>query len=522
MKNLLILSLIVLLTSCNKTQPEEIKGDMLIIPRPTQISFFEGIFEMNDKTSIKVSQDLIPVAEQLRSFLCPASGYLLPVNKRKSGGNVILLELKEDPSLGHEGYEINISEKKVIITAQTKKGIFWGMQTLRQLFTEDILRKAEIPGRTWTLPCVKITDKPRFSWRGLMIDYSRTFWNKSVTERYIDAISYYKMNKIHMHLTDDQGWRLQIDSYPGLTGKASRFDTIYHEPGEREGYYTKEDIRELVKYAEARNVELIPEIEMPGHSLAILSAYPELSCTGEAHSIHPFFKGPGIHEDILCAGKEQTYEFIENVLDEVIELFPSEYVHIGGDEAPKAKWHSCPDCQKMIKEQGLKNEEDLQSYFIRRIEKHLNSKGKKLIGWDEITEGGLSTTATMMFWRGWAEDALLTAVNQGNDVIMTPTTHCYFDYTYETIPVEKVYSFEPLSGKFKDTDPKHFLGVQANFWSHIDRNEPGMDRQIFPRLIALAEVGWTDPGNKSLEDFSKRLNQHYKSLDLLDVYYMNR
>lgn len=325
-----------------------------------------------------------------------------------------------------------------------------------------------------------------------------------------------------MHLTDDQGWRLEIDKYPALTEIGSRFDTIYNEDEEKQGYYSKDDIHEIVRYAEARNVEIIPEVEMPGHSLAILAALPGLSCTGKTPKIHPFSTGPYIHEEILCAGKEETYEFLENVLDEVVELFPSQYIHIGGDEAPKAEWKKCPDCQRVIKENGLEDEHELQSWFIKQIENYLNSKGKKLIGWDEITEGGLSKTATMMFWRGWMEDALLTAVNQGNDVIMSPTTHCYFDYTYETISVKKVYSYEPLSGKLENMNPEHILGVQANFWSHIDRDEPKMHRQIFPRILALAEVGWTESVKRNWDLFSYRLKQHYKSLELLDLHYMTK
>jgi hexosaminidase len=333
-----------------------------------------------------------------------------------------------------------------------------------------------------------------------------------------------------MHLTDDQGWRIAIDKYPALTEKGSKFDTIYHEPAEREGYYTKADIRELIKYAQARNVEIIPEIEMPGHSVAALATYPELSCTGNALAIHPFFKGPMIHHEVLCVGKETTLEFLENVLSEVIELFPSQYVHIGGDEAPKVNWKACPDCQRVKMQNGLKDEDELQSWFIRRMEKFINSKGKKMIGWDEITEGGLSKTATLMFWRGSMIDIPLAAVNQGNDVIMCPTTHCYFDYPNDKItywgihpihptPTEKVYSYEPLSGKLENIDAQHILGVQADFWSHVARSEPDMDRQIFPRMLALSEVAWTESRNKNWTDFSLRLKNHYQTLDLLNMYF---
>jgi hexosaminidase len=468
----------------------EIKSFTKVIPRPQKIIFRDCIFKLTARTSIRAGEDLIFKAEQLRDYLTPATGFLLPVNEKIADGNTIELKLSDElSSLGEEGYKLDVTKDKILINAYKEQGLLWGIQTLRQMLPPEILREAKVDNVEWTVPCVTINDKPRFEWRGLMIDYSRTFWNVGQTKKYIDALSYYKMNKLHMHLTDDQGWRLEIDKYPLLTEIASKFDTVYNEPPEREGYFTKEDIRELVGYANDRNVELVPEIEMPGHTSEVFSAYPELSCKGETLSIHPFFKGTNIHEEILCAGKEETFDFLENVLYEVSELFPSDYVHIGGDEAPKAIWKKCPLCQKRIEEEGLEDEDELQSWFVRRIEKYLNSRGKKLIGWDEITEGGLSETATVMFWRSRAEDALLTAINQGDDVIMTPTSHCYFDYTYEKIPTEKVYSFEPssISHKLDINDAEHILGVQANFWSHIDRTVPAMDRQIFPRLLGFAQ-----------------------------------
>jgi hexosaminidase len=526
MKSIFLISfLIIILTSCQEHEPltRKIQTEIQIIPKPNEITILTGTFEMTGKTSIKAGQDLIFKAEQLRAYLSPASGFHLPVNKPNIKGNIIELKLSDElSSLGEEGYKLNITGKKVLITAYKPQGITWGIQTIRQLFPVEILREAKVDHVEWILPCVSIVDKPRFKWRGLMIDYSRTFWNKKHTKKYIDALSYFKMNKLHMHLTDDQGWRIEIDTYPALTGKASKFDTIYHEPGEMEGYYSKDDIRELVRYAEERNVEIIPEIEMPGHSSEIFSVYPELSCTGDTLSVHPFFKGPHVHDEILCAGNEETFKFLEDVLSEIIELFPSQYIHIGGDEASKVLWKACPKCQRAIKEHNLKDEDELQSWFTRRIEEYLDGKGKKLIGWDEILKGGLSKTATVMFWQSSEQDALTKAINQGNTVIMTPTSHCYFDYPYERISTEKVYSFEPFSYKLANADPEYILGVQANFWSHIDRTEPKMDRQIFPRLLALAEVGWTDSLNRNRENFNLRLKHHYRSLDLMDIYYMDK
>ncbi len=511
----------IILFSFTKLSAGDIDRDIQIIPKPQKMTVLSGKFVLTPDTYVVADQDLVARAEQLRAYLTPATGYLLPVKERMGEGRVFELKLDDGLStLGEEGYIVNVSTSRVLISSSTPLGIFWGIQTLRQLLPSDILREAIVENVKWELPCVEIEDRPRFQWRGLMIDYSRTFWNKSHTKKYIDALSFYKMNKLHMHLTDDQGWRIEIEAYPDLTGIASKFDTLYHEPGEREGYYSQDDIRELVSYAAARNVEIIPEIEMPGHTTEVFAAYPELSCNGDTLSIHPFFEGPGIHNEIFCAGKEETFTFLENVLSEIAELFPSTYVHIGGDEAPKVLWESCADCQRVIKENGLKDEHELQSWFVRRIENFLKTKHKKLVGWDEIIEGGLSKTATVMYWRGWKEDAPVLAVNQGNDVIMSPTSHCYFDYTYEQISTEKVFFFEPLSGKLEHVNPKYILGVQANFWSHIDRTEPAMDRQVFPRVLALAEVGWTDGTDKNWDHFKLRLDHHKKSLSIQDIYYM--
>ncbi|MCK9414391.1 MAG: beta-N-acetylhexosaminidase [Prolixibacteraceae bacterium] len=499
----------------------EVQKGISIVPMPQELSILNGTFELTGKTSIKVGHDLIAKAEQLRAYLSPASGYLLPINKKIAGGNLIELKLLvELSSLGEEGYKLNISNKNVLITAYKPKGIFWGIQSLRQLFPNEILREAQVDGVKWILPCVNITDKPRFSWRGLMIDYSRTFWNKSHSKKYIDAMAYYKMNKLQMHLTDDQGWRLQIDKYPELTEKASKFDTIYHEPKEREGFYTKDDIRELVRYAAARNIDIVPEIEIPGHSSEVQYVFPGLSCIDDTIVIHPDGYGYKVNTRELCVGKEATFEFFKNVLSEVIELFPSRYIHTGGDECSKERWKKCPFDQKRMKDEGLKDENELQSWFVRRIEKFVNSKGRKLIGWDEISQGGLSKSATVMYWRTGNEAIVLGAVKQGNDVVMNPTSHFYFDYPYETIPTQKVYSYEPFSDKLKDVNPEHILGVQSCFWSHIDRTEPRMDRQVFPRIIALAEVGWTESQNRNWDNFSLRLNHQYKSLDMMDIYYM--
>ena len=518
MKDLYVVIMIIILSSYKILYA---KSDPQIIPMPQEMTVLGGEFKIDQHTIIKAGRSLIEEAEKLRNYLVPATGYRLAIDNSFQE-NIIELKLADNlSSLGDEGYTMEVSPKKVLISAYHYKGLFWGIQSLRQLLPNEILREALVVNVDWVIPCIKIVDKPRFKWRGLMIDYSRTFWSVSHTKKYIDVLSYFKMNKLHMHLTDDQGWRLEIEKYPLLTEIASKFDTVFNEPPEREGFYTKEDIREIVKYAKTRNVEIIPEIEMLGHSSEVFSAYPQFSCTGDTLSIHTFFEGPNIHKEIYCAGKEETFEFLEDVLSEVADLFPSEYVHIGADEAPKDMWEKCANCQRVIKDYNLKNEEELQSWFVKRIEKFLNSKGKKLIGWDEIIEGGLSKSAVVMYWRSNKSDAVLDAVKQGNNIILTPTSHCYFDYTYDKISTEKVYSFEPESGNLTEINSDQILGVQANFWSHIDRTEPTMDRQIFPRLLALAEVGWTKASKKNREHFMIRMKDHLKSLKLLGVYYMN-
>jgi len=491
-----------------------------IIPYPSEIEKKEGHFMLDSRTVITHSQDLISAANQLKAYLDPATGFNLLTGISESSSKQIQLALNENlDNLGNEGYILDISSEKIRMEAFHSRGLFYAFQTLLQLLPNDILREAEVEDGEWLIPNVSITDVPQFEWRGLMIDYSRTFWNKRITKKYIDALAFYKLNKLHMHLTDDQGWRIEIARYPLLTEYASKFDTSFHEAPEREGYFSKADMKELIKYAEDRNVELIPEIEMPGHSSEVFSVYPELSCKGDTTTIHTFVLGPGIHKEIFCAGNDGTFVFLKNVLSEIAELFPSKYIHIGGDEAPKDHWKECPKCQQRIEEEGLKDEHALQSWFIKEIEAHLTSQNKTMIGWDEIMEGGLSESATVMYWRGWMEEVPRLVLDQGNDIILSPTTHFYFDYTYETTSTKKVYAFNPLSEEMSKDDRQHILGVQANFWSHLNRIEPEMDRQIFPRILALAEVGWSEGPRRNWEEFALRLHHHFTLLDIMDIHY---
>ena len=337
-----------------------------------------------------------------------------------------------------------------------------------------------------------------------MLDCSRTFQSVEYLKKTIDRLGFYKMNTLHLHLTDDQGWRIEIKKYPELTQKGARFSAKYKEPQSHQGYYTQQELRELVSYAAERGVTIVPEIEMPGHSRAALLCRPGLSCAGAiSDDLYPYFKGPGITRDILCAGSEDTFRFLEDVLNEVMDIFPSKFIHVGGDEAPKDRWKTCSKCQARIKAEHLTDEHELQSYFMRRIEKHLNAKGRRLIGWSEILEGGLAPNAAVMDWIGGAAQA----TKEGHDAVMSPTSHCYFDYPYSQINTKQAYDFNPIAG-LTPGQMKHVLGVQACFWSHIDREPALVDRQLYPRLLSLAERGWSPASVSDWQSFEPRLKAH--------------
>lgn len=422
--------------------------------------------------------------------------------------------------------------------------MFYGIQTLSQLILKDTL--VNNASSELAIPAVNITDAPRFEYRGMMLDVCRHFFSVEFVKKYIDILALHKMNTFHWHLTDDQGWRIEIKKYPRLTEiGAYRNGTITgHYPGDGNdqkrygGFYTQDEIKDIVAYAADRHITVIPEIELPGHSSAAIAAYPYLSCFPEEPTKIPndmmSIKGReiqksgtpkivqetwGVMDDVYCAGKESTFEFLENVLSEVITIFPSEYIHIGGDECPKGNWERCSSCQDRIKELGLKDEHELQSYFVHRIEKFLNSKGKSIIGWDEITEGGLSPSATVMYWRGWIKDVPEKVAAQGNDIIMTPTGYSYFDAyqvdkdDQDTEPlaiggytsVEKVYSFEPIPKNVTAAQQKQFLGAQANLWTEYITTEDHAEYMVLPRMAALSEVVWSPKESKDWTSFHSRL-----------------
>jgi len=511
----LVLITMFVLNSCQNSKVVE-ESHISIIPKPALIKMDKGAFVITSGTKVYYhgSEDVKKIANLLTIKLMRATGFELTLEKITNGYTVegIIFSTKRyNNNLGKEGYELTIDKNTVLIEAMDETGLFYGLQTIIQLLPSEIDKRTETSNIEWTVPALEISDNPRFAWRGMLLDCCRHFMDKDFIKRYIDLLAYHKMNRLHWHLTEDQGWRIEIERYPELTDHGSwRKEDDGSVYG---GFYTQEDIKEIVAYAKSRMVEIIPEIELPGHSLAAISTYPHLSCTGESLDVTSRW---GVHKDIYCAGKESTFEFLENVLDEVIELFPSEYIHIGGDEAPKFRWEQCNACQKRISDEGLKDEHELQSYFITRIEKYLNSKGKKIIGWDEILEGGLAPSATVQAWRGF--EGAIEAAELGHDAIVSPTSHAYFDYKIETTDLKQVYSFEPIPAGLDSALHHHILGGECNMWTERAPQEE-IDDRMFPRLLAMSEVLWSAESDRDFSDFHGRVQQHYQRLEYLGVNY---
>ena len=474
-----------------------------ILPRPAAVTMTKGVYR------IPSGGLTYAIKTKPEARFRYALGQYKPAPWNKAAVRIICGDSSD------ESYKLKISGKDILIDAPGQAGAFYAMQTLRQLVdsTPD-----------GTLPCLTISDSPRFGYRGLHFDVSRHFRSIDFLKKQIDAMAGMKLNRLHLHFTDGAGWRMPVESYPRLNNYAAwrpqRSWSDWRDagapycdesaPGAYGGYYSKDELRDLVDYAAARNIVVIPEIEMPGHSEEVVAAYPELGCTGSTGSSD------------LCPGKESTFAFLEKVLDETMDVFPSEYIHIGGDEAGKAAWHTCPDCARRMQEEGLGSVEELQSYLIKRIEKYLNSKGRRIIGWDEILEGGVAPNATVMSWRGTENG--IHAIKEGHDVVMTPGEYCYIDYSQDApfrepasiggyTPLEKVYSYEPVEQALSETDASHLLGVQANLWSEYITEDAHAEYMYYPRAYAIAEVGWSTP-EKDYADFHRRalvLNDRLKA-----------
>lgn len=530
----IVLTLVVLpyLTGCAPEDAPATLSDIPIIPMPTSIEITDDYFVLTASAGFRVENEALKaVAEFFATELGQATGFELPVSARS--GNIWL---SIEPSMAHEEYVLEVDRKRVSIRAGDAAGAFYAMQSFRQMLPPPIEYSLPVSDVEWSVPAVLISDAPRFPYRGMHLDVGRHFFDVAFIKRYIDTMSRYKFNYFHWGLTQDQGWRIEIKKYPKLTSVGAwRSETIleknfdpYIGDGIRHGgFYTQDDVRDIVAYASERFVTVIPEIELPGHSMAAIAAYPELGCTGRVFEVPTRW---GVKSDIYCPS-EATFTFLTDVLAEVITLFPGKYIHIGGDEVPKVQWEESDLAQQVIAREGLKDEHELQSYFVRRIESFLNANGKSLVGWDEILEGGLAPNATVMSWRGMIGG--IEAARQGHDVIMTPTSHAYFDYYQSdseseplaigrrsrTLPLDSVYAFEPVPTELDPAEAEHILGAQGNVWTEYISTPEHAEYMAYPRAIALAEVVWSQKHNRNIDSFHRRLLGNLPHLQALRVNY---
>lgn len=524
-----------LLASCGDNGKEAVEANYDVVPLPNEMTLSEGdAFILTQATRIVYPEGNAKMqrnAEFLSEFLEISTGRKLEVTSEYAARNAILLDI--DGEIGQsEAYRITVKKDLIQITGADEAGVFYGIQTLRKATpVGERISVAYAP--------VTINDAPRFGYRGTELDVARHFQPVAFIKKFIDMLALHQINRFHWHLTEDQGWRIEIKAYPKLTEIGSRRsetvigrNTEEYDGTPHGGFYTQEEIKEIVAYAAERYITVIPEVDLPGHMLAALAAYPELGCSGGPYEVS---KRWGVFEDVLCPGKEAMFAFLEAVLTEVMDLFPSEFIHIGGDECPKVRWEQCADCQKKIKELGLKDKDGqkaehyLQSYVTARIEKFLNEHGRNIIGWDEILEGELAPNATVMSWRGM--EGGIKAAQMGHKVIMTPTTYCYFDY-YQSkdreneplaiggfLPVEQVYGFEPAPDLLTAEQKSYILGAQANLWTEYIADPDHVEYMLLPRLAAMCEVQWMHPDNKDYESFLTRLPQLVTLYDRLGYNY---
>ncbi len=520
------------LLSCSGGQHASLQ-DGAIIPMPNQITAGQGSYLLQGEKSVAIGSDTasMRVFNYLESALKNTSVTLKCVPQTEQADIYFLM----DSALSDEAYTLDITSDNIKLSSNDSgAGLFYAVQSLLQLMPAEIYdTHLKYEGRI-EIPSVHIADAPRFSHRGAMMDVGRNFLPKEEVLKFLDLMAMYKMNKFHFHLTDDQGWRIEIKKYPRLIEVGSHrsqtqvgFCDYYYprrfDGKEQRGYYTQDDIREIVKYAADRFITVIPEIEMPGHSSAALAAYPELSCgLGKTYVVRDYFD---VFDEVYCP-KEGTFKFLEDVLTEVMELFPSHYIHIGGDECPKKAWKKCDHCQALMKREGLPDEEALQSWFIHRMEQFVNSKGRDIIGWDEILEGGLAPNATVMSWRG--EEGGIEAARQKHNVIMTPGSTCYYDHYQESpefaplaiggfLPLDTAYNYNPLPAELTPEEQSYIIGTQANIWGEYIQTPEYFEYMAFPRLLAMAEVQWTQPEHKDFHSFTRRLDKEFKRLDYCGV-----
>ena len=547
--NLLLLCLMFISPGCQQTK--EIVNEYHIIPQPNTLVAHEGRFELSNKVQVVTAQstpEVKAIADAFTDRIKQTSGIIMKATAEEHPQSPAI-RFMTISGMEKEAYNLSVTPENITITASEPNGFFYAIQTLYQLLPVEVYGDQLVKRAAWSIPAVDIADAPRFGYRGMHLDPCRHFFSVEYVYKYIDMMAMHKMNTFHFHLTDDQGWRIEIKKYPKLTEvgakrKHTLVDYYYVNwphvyDGKEYGpyFYTQEEIKDIVAYAAERYIDVIPEIEMPGHALAALASYPELSCDP---SINYEVTGLwGVFDEIFCP-KEETFHFLEGVIDEVIELFPSKYIHIGGDEAPKTAWKNCAHCQALIKKLGLKEdttpnpvdgikhtkEEKLQSYFVTRMEKYINGKGKSIIGWDEILEGGLAPNATVMSWRG--VEGGLNAAKAGHDAIMTPMPYAYLNFYQEDpfvapttiggfITLKKTYSYNPVPDDANELVKKHIIGVQGNLWSEYIQTEEVHEYQTFPRAMAVAETGWTQNENKNWKSFSERMVNAYERMDLKNI-----
>jgi len=502
-----------------------------IIPYPQQLTPGSGNFVFDNNTAVfcdKSSPEFLKLAQQFTDHFNTVSGWKLSLNGNQNAKKKIVF--KNTPTDNKEGYKLTVTSNSIVIEAGAPNGCFYALQTLYQMLPTAIYKKTFTGEKKWTVACVNITDAPRFAYRGMHLDVGRHFFPIEFIKKYIDAMAIHKFNTFHWHLTEDQGWRIEIKKYPRLTSvgsirqktvKENMYSEFPHKYDEKPygGYYTQDQAREIVKYAKERFINVIPEIEMPSHSSAAIAAYPFLSCRRDSTvKVVPDW---GVFKDVYCT-RDSTFKFMEDVLTEIMDIFPSEYIHIGGDECPKDRWKTCPDCQGLMKKLGLKNEMELQSYFIHRIEKFLNGHGRKIIGWDEILEGGLAPNALVMSWRGIQGG--IEASKAGHYVIMTPGAYCYFDHYQgnpETeplaiggyLPIDQVYNYEPVPDALTPEQAKYILGSQANVWTEYISSSDKVEYMVLPRMAALSEVLWCNKDVKNWNRFTSALPDEFKRLE---------
>ncbi len=538
-KTLLLSFLAAALISCSSDNRNSIN----VVPYPNEVILKTGAFNAKG-AGFHYSPEFDGMTKEIivnfADRLSLISGSTSCVNEGNGNDGFIFIY---DAAIPEEAYNLKISRKAATIKASSLRGVNYAVQTLKQMLPVQIFGTSPAEEQEWTVPCAEISDAPRFSYRGMHMDVSRHFFDMDMVKKYIDIMEVHKLNKLHWHITDDQGWRIEIKKYPKLTevGSIRKQTLIGHikkskaydgKPYGEGCWFSQDQIREIIAYAAARGIDIIPEIDLPGHMLAALAAYPEYGCTGGPYEVWGRW---GVAEEVLCAGNEKTMEFLENILDEVAGLFPSEYIHIGGDECPKVRWEKCPKCQARIRELGLKDDEEfkaehyLQSYVMNRMTSFLAEKGKKIIGWDEILEGELAEGAVVMSWRGVSGG--IKAARMGHDAIMTPNTFFYLDYYQSNdkeneplgiggyLPIEKCYSYEPFADGMTEEEKAHILGVQANLWTEYISTEEHLEYMLLPRMAALSEVQWCQPSNKDWTRFCDSADEFCSIYDTMGYNY---